>query len=46
MAAPTYGTYVTPTTSGGMYTGFTVNTVGTPTSSTAHNWNYTVIPGL
>jgi hypothetical protein len=45
-AAPAYGTYVSPITSGGMYTGFTVNTVGTPASSTAHNWNYTVLPGL
>jgi hypothetical protein len=45
-AAPAYGTYVMPTTSGGMYTGFTINTVGTPASSTVHNWNYMVVPGL
>ena len=41
-----YGTYVSPVTSGGMYTGFTVNTVGTPASTTAHNWHYAVFPGL
>ena len=45
-AAPAYGTYVSPTIVSGMYTGFTVNTVGTPVSSVAHNWNYSVLPGL
>jgi hypothetical protein len=49
-ATPAYGTYIMPTTVGSgptlMYTGFTVNTVGAPTSSVAHNWNYTVLPGL
>ena len=45
-ATPAYGTYVQPTMSSGMYTGFTINTVGTPAASTAHNWNYMVVPGL
>ena len=45
-AAPAYGTYITNNGSPGNYTGFTINTVGTPASSVVHNWNYMVVPGL
>jgi len=44
-ATPAYGTYVANVGSPGNYTGFTINTVGTPAVA-AHNWNYMVTPGL